>query len=59
MTLIEGSELHPAQQSLVRRGHMDITVVHVNLTDARAVGRPAMGLWRPVDNIASWRRLVS
>jgi hypothetical protein len=59
VTLIEGSELHPVQQSGVRRGHMDITVVHVNLTDARVVGRLAMGLWRPVDNRASWRRLVS
>jgi hypothetical protein len=36
VTLIEGLELQHAQQSTVRRGHMDIKVVHVNLTDARA-----------------------
>jgi hypothetical protein len=50
VTLIEGSELHPVQQSSVRRGHMDITVVHVNLTDARVVGKLVMGLLRLVDN---------
>jgi hypothetical protein len=37
---------------------MDITVIHVSLTDARVAGRIAMGLWRPMDIEASWRRLV-
>jgi hypothetical protein len=50
MTLIEGSELQPIQQSEVRIENMDITVVHVNLTDALVAGRPAMGLWRPVNS---------
>jgi hypothetical protein len=59
MTLIEGSKLHPTQHILVRRGHMDIIVIHVNLTDARVVFEHATGLWRLVDNIASWRRLIS
>jgi hypothetical protein len=59
VTLIEGSELHPIQQSSVRRGNMDIAVIHVNLTDARVAGKLAMGLLRLVDNGASWRRLVS
>jgi hypothetical protein len=59
VTLIEGSDLQPLEKSAVRRGHMDIKVVHVNLTDARVAGKLAMGLWRLVDNRASWRRLVS
>jgi hypothetical protein len=50
VTLIEGSELQPIQQSEVRIENMDITVVHVNLTDALVAGRPAMGLWRPVNS---------
>jgi hypothetical protein len=42
-----------------RRGHMDITVIHVNPIDSRVAGRLAMGLWWLVDNRASWSRLVS
>jgi hypothetical protein len=38
---------------------MDRAVIHVSLTDAQVVGRLVMGLWRPVDTRASWRRLVS
>jgi hypothetical protein len=59
VTLIEGSNLQPLEQSAVRRRHMEITVFHVNLTDARFAGRLAMVLWRLVENISSWRRLVS
>ena len=44
MTLIEGLELQYAQDITVRRGHMDIAVIHVKLTDARDAGRHAMGL---------------
>jgi hypothetical protein len=52
LTLIEGSKLHPVQHSAVRRGHMDISVIHVNLIGARVVGILAMGLLRLVDNRA-------
>jgi hypothetical protein len=44
VTLIEGLEHQHAHESTVRRGHMDIETIHVNLTDARAAGRHAMGL---------------
>jgi hypothetical protein len=44
VTLIEGLELQHAHESIVRRGHMDITSVHVNLTYSRATGKHAMGL---------------
>ena len=50
MTLIEGSELQPVQQSEVRIENMDITVVHVKLTNALVAGTPVMGLWRPVNS---------
>jgi hypothetical protein len=59
VTLTEGSDLQPLEKSATRRGHMDREVVHVSLTDARVAGRLVMGLWRPVDTRASWRRLVS
>jgi hypothetical protein len=59
VTLIEGSKLQHAQHSILRRGNMDITVVHMNLIDAQAVGRHDMGLESLVDNIVSWRMLVS
>jgi hypothetical protein len=58
MTLIKGLKLQPLEQSAVRRGHMDIKVIHLNLTDTRVADRLVMGLWRPMDNGASWRRLV-
>jgi hypothetical protein len=44
VTLIEGLELQHAHESTMRRGHMDITTVHVTLTDARAASRHDMGL---------------
>jgi hypothetical protein len=47
VTLIEGLELQHAQQSTVRRGHMDIAVIHVNLTDARACGKTCYGPIEP------------
>ena len=59
MTLIEWLELHPTKPIFMRRGHMDIAVAHVNLTNDQVAGRPTMGLWRPVEIIASWGRLVS
>jgi len=57
--LIEGSCLQSLEKSAVRREHMEIEVIHVNFTDALVAGIIEMGLWRPVENIASWRRLVS
>jgi hypothetical protein len=57
--LIEGSCLQPLEKSAMRREHMEIEVIHVNFTDARVAGIIEMGLWRPVENKASWRRLVS
>jgi hypothetical protein len=59
VTSIDGLELHPVQQSGVRRGHMEIEFIHVDLTDAQFAGRPTMGLWRLVDSRDTWRRLVS
>jgi hypothetical protein len=44
MTLIEGLEVQHARHITVRRGHMNIAVVHVSLTYARAAGRHDMGL---------------
>jgi hypothetical protein len=40
----------------MRRGHMDIVFIHVNLIDARVPGIQAIVLYNLVDNIASWRR---
>jgi hypothetical protein len=37
---------------------MDREVIHVSLTNAQVGGRLVMGLWRLVENIASWRRIV-
>jgi hypothetical protein len=37
VTLIEGLELKHTYESIVRRGHMDIAVFHVNLKYARAL----------------------
>jgi hypothetical protein len=51
MKLIDGSELQPRKQRLVRIGNMDIRVIHVNVTDAEAIGRLVMSLWRQLDNI--------
>jgi hypothetical protein len=59
VTLINGLDLQLLKKSAVGRGHMDIEIIHVNLKDAQVVGRLVMGLWRPVDSRASWRRLVS
>jgi hypothetical protein len=44
MTLIEGLDVQHACKITVRRGHMDIEVVHVNLTDARDAGKYVVGL---------------
>jgi hypothetical protein len=57
--LIEGSCLQILEKSAVRREHMEIEVIHVNFTDARVACIIEMGLWRLVENIVSWRRLVS
>jgi hypothetical protein len=59
VTLIEGLDLQPLEQSAVRRGNMDIAVINVNLTYDQGASKLSMGLWRPMDNRASWRRLVS
>jgi hypothetical protein len=44
VTFIDELERQHAQESTMRRGNMDITVVHVNLIDSRAAGRHVMGL---------------
>ena len=44
VTLIGGLEHQHAHESIVRRGHMDIAVVHVNFIDAPTADIHAMGL---------------
>jgi hypothetical protein len=57
MKLIERLDLQPLEKCVVRRGNMDIELIHVNPIDAEVSARLGMGLCRPVENRDSCRRI--
>lgn len=57
MTLIERLDLQPLENRVVRRGNMDIELIHVNPIDAEFAAGLGMGLCRPVENRDSCGRI--
>ena len=57
ITLMERLDLQPLEKRVVRRGNMDIELIHVNPIDVEVAAGLGMGLCRPVENRNSCRRI--